>query len=500
MIIQCDHCSARFKIDDSKLANGPVKVRCAKCKEIFVVRPEEPVAAKVVPPLPEPVSPPAESAGAAEFSFDTPLDSNKLATKGTADFSAGTETPAVSKKADSEQTDSSNEFDWQTGKASISADSGAGSDFDLSSFDASLAAPKEAADQAAAEAEDNDFDFGEVDFSAKNAPPVASSVVAGSAAADDFSIDFGEVSFSDQPATERDSGASSGAVAKNDAAFSDESRPSAEPSAADAFLLSFDSDSAQQGSSAATDKKAAENVNFTEFSFAGMDEPVGGEPVRTASAAALHDQVHEEFVSSGFSEDDLGEEPPPSSLTSRKKSGSHFPLIVIVGAILLIVALAGSGVYFFGGPKAFSKVGLGFLVEWYGNKGAEEGSIALKGVTASYAVNSTAGELFVVRGEAVNNFNKPRASIQVKVTILGTGGAALVAKSAYCGNSLSNEQLATLPLAKIEEIMNNQFGDSLANLGLKPGGTIPFVVVVSPLPKDATDYSVAVSGSTVATQ
>lgn len=498
MIIQCDHCSARFKMDDSKLANGPVKVRCAKCKEIFVVRPEEPVAAKVVPPLPELVSPSAESADAAEFSFDTPSSLNNLASKVADDFSAGTETPAVGKKAASEQTDSSTEFDWQTGKTSTADDSGAGSEFDLSSFDASLAAPKEAADQAAAEAEDNDFDFGEVDFSAKNAPPVASSVVTGSADADDFSMDFGEVSFSDQPAKESGADTSSGPVAENDAAFPSESHPSTEPSAADDFLLSFNSDSAQQGSSAATDKKATENVNFTEFSFAGKDEPV--EPGRTGSAADFHDQAHEEFVASGFSEDDLGEEPPPSSLTSRKKSGSHFPLIVIVGAIILIVALAGSGVYFFGGPKAFSKVGLGFLVEWYGNKGAEEGSIALKGVTASYTINSTAGELFVVRGEAVNNFKKPRASIQVKVTLLGTGGAALIAKSAYCGNSLSNEQLATLPLAKIEEIMNNQFGDSLANLGLKPGGTIPFVAVVSPLPKDATDYSVVVSGSTVATQ
>jgi hypothetical protein len=48
--------------------------------------------------------------------------------------------------------------------------------------------------------------------------------------------------------------------------------------------------------------------------------------------------------------------------------------------------------------------------------------------------------------------------------------------------------------------MNNQFGDSLANLGLKPGSAIPFVVVVSSVPKDASDYTVQVSGSTVATQ
>lgn len=498
MIIQCDHCSARFKMDDSKLANGPVKVRCAKCKEVFVVRPEEPAAESVAPPSPEPVPPSAERTDLAEFSFDTPSVANDLATQAAADFSFDAETPAAGKKADSGQPDSSSEFDWQSGTAPESHDSGAGSRFDLSSFDASLDAPKVAVDSASALAEDNDFDFGEVDFSAQSAPPEASSVVAGSADTDDFAMDFGEVSFSDQTAPGDATDTFSGAAAEKVAAFSDSHSPAAEPATAGDFLLSFAADSAQQGSSAAIDKKTAENVKSTDFSFAGKRGSV--EPEGTASGVNLQDQAHDDFVASGFSEGESEEEPPPSSLTSRKKSGSLFPLIVIVGAIFLIVALVGSGVYFFGGPKAFSKVGLGFLVEWYGDKGSEEGSIALKGVTASYMVNSTAGELFVVRGEAVNNYSKPRASIQVKVNLLGPGGANLVTKSAYCGNSLSNEQLTTLPLAKIEEIMSNQFGDSLANLGLKPGGTIPFVVVVNPLPKDASDYSVVVGGSTVATQ
>jgi hypothetical protein len=90
--------------------------------------------------------------------------------------------------------------------------------------------------------------------------------------------------------------------------------------------------------------------------------------------------------------------------------------------------------------------------------------------------------------------------VQVKVSVLGPGGAALLSKSAYCGNSLSAEQLTTLPVAKLDEIMNNQFGDSLANLGLKPGAAIPFVIAVSQVPKEASDYSVQVSGSTVAAQ
>lgn len=39
MVIQCDHCQAKFKLDDSKVGPKGVKVRCTKCKEVFVVKP-----------------------------------------------------------------------------------------------------------------------------------------------------------------------------------------------------------------------------------------------------------------------------------------------------------------------------------------------------------------------------------------------------------------------------------------------------------------------------
>jgi len=488
MIIQCDHCKARFRMDDSKLANGPVKVRCAKCKEIFVVQPEEPAAESVESPLSQSAPPSAESTESTNFSFDTPAVTNDSSPQGGDAFSFDFEERPVIKEDASVQDDSSNEFDWQEGTTAKSAASEADSDFNLSSFDASLATSNESVAATSAAADDNDFDFGDVDFGSSSAPPSESQAVTAAGPDDGFSMDFGEVSFADNPVDSPVNPEASAAVS----AQTDES---ATP---DDFLLSFNPDSLQQRVPAATDSETVETVNFGEFSFGDK-----GDSVATGNAAPLTEsrtETTEEFAAAGFPPEFQAEELPPSSLTSRKKSGSLFPLFVIAGAIILVIVFAGSGVYFFGGPKAFSRIGLGFLVEWYGDKTVEEGSIVLKGVAASYKVNHEAGELFVVRGEAVNNFKKPRASIQIKVSLLGTGGTKLITKSAFCGNSLSDEQLATLPLAKIEETMNNQFGDSLTNIGLKPGEAIPFVVVVSPLPKEATDYNVLVGGSTVATQ
>src|SRR5512137_2324291 len=43
MIIQCDQCNTKFKLDDAKVPDKGVKVRCAKCKNIFLVQKEAPV-------------------------------------------------------------------------------------------------------------------------------------------------------------------------------------------------------------------------------------------------------------------------------------------------------------------------------------------------------------------------------------------------------------------------------------------------------------------------
>lgn len=39
MIVQCDACNAKFKLDDSKIKPTGVKVRCTKCQNVFVVTP-----------------------------------------------------------------------------------------------------------------------------------------------------------------------------------------------------------------------------------------------------------------------------------------------------------------------------------------------------------------------------------------------------------------------------------------------------------------------------
>jgi len=41
MIVQCEQCRTKFRLDDGKVSARGVKVRCAKCRHVFTVRKEE---------------------------------------------------------------------------------------------------------------------------------------------------------------------------------------------------------------------------------------------------------------------------------------------------------------------------------------------------------------------------------------------------------------------------------------------------------------------------
>ena len=129
----------------------------------------------------------------------------------------------------------------------------------------------------------------------------------------------------------------------------------------------------------------------------------------------------------------------------------------------------------------------------------ETGRISVRAVDAAFVKNKLTGDLLVISGEAVNEFNKPRAAIQIKGMVYGADGEVVASKNAFCGNPLTEEQLSTMTMENIEAAMANQFGDSLANMEVAPGKAIPFVIVIATPPAGSKDYGVEPAGSTLAT-
>jgi len=541
MIIQCEQCRTKFKLDDEKVSDRGVKVRCAKCRHVFTVRkdvaqaeapeamlPDVAAAASfsasdetvrmAAAPAPEPEvagfsaepevafdfgAAPVEAAApdAASFSFDQPA----AAADSSFDFgdvAFTTETPAAPAVADFGEMTMVMPPKQQVAEPTP--------EFNLDFGAAAVAAPP-AADEAA-------FDFGDALASSSISDSTAQKIEfdfgdqASSAVAQAGEIDLAGFDFGAAPAA---AVATSTGIDTTD--FSDFGAAMAPQAAAAETGFSFD-DAAPQSAAVSGDSldfsgidfgmgqpqttaPAAEVDTFSlgEVDFSGDTAAVAVEASATAPAGTLFAPVDESVVrQQDVVKPDIsfdlpgGTEEPPPSITSRRRQSSTLSILIAVITVVVLGVLGYMAYSFIsGGPKE---------VSLFGKAGApvEDGKITVQNIKAYFIPKAAAGELLVITGEALNNFKKPRAALQVKGMVFGAANQAVATKTAYAGNQLTKEQLAEMPAEKIEAAMNNQFGDSLANLEVQPGKTIPFTIVIVNPPADGKEFGVEPVGSTVA--
>ena len=387
MIIQCEKCQTRFRLDDSRVTSKGVKVRCTKCKHVFTVRKEEPDADSLQP-----------GGVIAELSPPT----------------ADVETPAVPAE------------NWSFAAEATPPPAADSIVFDDTTFDSEPAgfSPLEPSPHDTAE-----FPFDTVSFNTEEpeTPVVESGTLLSSDTPADAPFSQEKIDFGDEPA----------------------------------------SVAVQQGSP--DDLKPSQEILIappTEPTVTPADETL---TKSFPEEAAAHEQ----------------QEPPPLSIPSRRKQSSVFAVLITVVALLVISVLGYLGYSALSTPKETAP--------------PESEKISLRAVTSAFIENAAAGKMLVVSGEALNEYTKPRAALQIMVTVYDAAGQSVATKSAYGGNPLTKEQLEKLPLDKMEAAMANPFGDSLVNMGVAPGKAIPFVVVLANLPAGAKDFSVQSAGSTVAT-
>jgi predicted Zn finger-like uncharacterized protein len=525
MIIQCEQCRTKFKLNDEKVSDRGVKVRCAKCRHVFTVRkdvaPAETAAAAfnsqedtvrvsdpatpvqgVVAATPEPTvtfdfgTAPVQAAEVPDSSFD--LGQTDATADGGFDFgdvAFGDAAPAAASLSDVD-------FGEMTMVMPPKKVSEPAPDFSLD-FGTALVQPAAPASDAVfdfgdaitsstdATAQKVEFDFGD-DQQTSSVPPT-----------DD--VDLGSFDFGDAtgtaavPAQDIDStdfsdfaAAVSHKTSSGNQDFSfDEPPPPSAASQNDSFDFSGVDFGLTTPVTAASTVPEADAFSLGEMDFSGDTSAVMVATSEPAAAGSLFAPVEEPSAHHDataaipditFEAPSPAEEAPPLPLTSRRRQSSTISLVVGVIAVLVVGAL---------GYLAVSMLGKAPVP-------VDEGKITVQNVKAYFVPKAAAGELLVITGEALNNHKKARAALQVKGMVYGANNQTLANKTAYAGNPLSQEQLSSMTAEKIDAAMNNQFGDSLVNLEVQPGKTIPFTVVIINPPKDGKDFGVEPVGSTIA--
>ena len=202
------------------------------------------------------------------------------------------------------------------------------------------------------------------------------------------------------------------------------------------------------------------------------------------------------FGSVDSGEDNLGILPPPAGGSVSHKSGHKGAWLL--GLLFLMVLVAGGYFTWKRGTVDLSGLLDVARIRTLLHLDATEiadGQIRTRALNGFFLQSRKAGRLFVIQGEAVNDYREPRSAIAVKGVIFDDKGAPLLQQTVFCGNPLDTAELTGLSFEQIVERMNNQFGDSLSNLNVPAGKAIPFTIVFHNLPAELSEFSVEVVDS-----
>jgi predicted Zn finger-like uncharacterized protein len=122
--------------------------------------------------------------------------------------------------------------------------------------------------------------------------------------------------------------------------------------------------------------------------------------------------------------------------------------------------------------------------------------LSFKGVSGSFLQSDKRGQLFVIKGIVFNNNPKSRSFILIKGAILDNQGKKIRQNLVYAGNTFDDEQLKKMSIEEIDRALKKQAGKRNINVNVKPGDSVPFMIVFENLPNNLSEFVVeAVSSS-----
>lgn len=542
MVIQCSECQTRFKLADDKMKPGGIKVRCAKCKHVFSVSsPElegETTPAAAVEAANTSFAGLQEEDSSQDFSLGQENREEEASTTSTIDDAFGlgdtAEKPIWDDFSLETSTDSAPDSEDTTGddfdfgfESTAEAEPAQSPEADFGFTPAAPTTDKDFGfeDSPAAPGAD-DFDFGielgaaepseEIEPSAgfelkrNDSSPMEDDFAFGEEGEESFDNLLGDATFGEFSAPE-----TKAAAADDDFDFAE---PPKATSAREVFDFSTEDDTMEfadlDGSPAKTsswgdvdsdafgddfdrsgDGDSDKGFDFPEMSFQEEDQvdhlgdddfgsislasPSAPEAVKPSPSVAVQ-------ANSAEATDRAAKPAPPLPTVAPPRRGPLNRLVLFVlGLLLTLIGAAGYFLWQSGGITPLMD-----RISGTTPAPVVQPQVRLSGLNGYFVTNKDAGQLFVIQGQAINEFPEIRSAMTVKGALFDKGGKLLVQQTVFCGNRLDDTALQDLPYAKISEAMNNQFGDTLSNLNVAPNKTIPFTIVFRNFPPELAEFTV----------
>ena len=219
------------------------------------------------------------------------------------------------------------------------------------------------------------------------------------------------------------------------------------------------------------------------------------EPVEFSKTA----EVEEKFEFEDTSEDDLPEEEiadeQPVVATEKPKVKKRITKPLIVLLILVLLGGGGYGIYVL---LDHMNIEIPFVSKYFKPQISDPAGnlkIDTLDVESAFVKNSKAGKLFKITGKIKNGYSDARSYIRVTGKLYTKGKVLVQQQTVFCGNVLSDIELSNLELSAINKRLSNRVGDNNSNIGVKPGQELPFMIVFSNLPANLEEFAIEAKGS-----
>lgn len=470
MIIQCDNCATKFRLDDSRITSNGVKVRCTKCQNVFIVMPPPPadeVQVEEIFGIAPGATPAPAGTGALNSTLEDTLRGNVERAKG-----------APSQKPKEETKNLS--FDFDENEA---ADKGADFQFDPE--------PSEKEDGLSFEPEKKGFTF----------QPAADNEDGGPSKLSFNNIDF---SFGQDPSREEEKaqepvsdewqvpGNAPEETTDNEAFGTKEDEEKIEGPDID---FSFDD---------IRDDKA--EVTGSEWGVEKEEEPEKEPIIKISAAPPVSDKVIP--FSAGYGKDGktAAHHPPPENLAEDdfsdilskrlakedivpftesaeegdegmgEETASRRPANLGLILAALIIVLGGGAIYFTG------------VIDMLAHKlmptaESQIKTIEIETINGFSVDNSDFGKLFVIQARIKNITDEPQAIKAVTGIIYDEDGETIASQSVSPGRIVSMDDMRNLP----KEELLKPFTDPSGGL-IPPKGTVPVMVLFTEIPQGLAEY------------
>ncbi|MGB4549211.1 MAG: DUF3426 domain-containing protein [Syntrophales bacterium] len=240
---------------------------------------------------------------------------------------------------------------------------------------------------------------------------------------------------------------------------------------------------------------------------------VGLDRIVTSTAAEESGRAEEELPAAGAGEEAPPEEkkspderpaPPPEEMTLPRAKRRQAWTPIRIGLYLAMLVIVLGGVYLY----LFPQIGEQVLNLFY-SKGPEKAvtvekkpappapaaGINFSEVRERFLKNLiVGGDILVIQGTAVNDFDYSVSKIRVRGKILDNAGKLLGETEVFAGNILTDEELVKFTDKEILDDLSKPEGSDVSNVSIAPKGKIPFMVTFINPPKEVDEFIIELVG------